>query len=76
MSQYFIVRKSLLFLAHYLVPICTPHKILFRCLNQYEGDGRACSTYGGGERCRQGFGVKYEEKDHLEELSVKWVIYV
>ena len=33
---------------------CT-HQI-FRCSNREELDGRACSTYGGEERCIHGFG--------------------
>ena len=33
--------------------------------------GGACGTYGGNERCIQGFGGRnLKERDHLEDLSV------
>jgi hypothetical protein len=35
------------------------------------GMARACSTYGGQERCIQGFGgAKLKEGDHLEDPGV------
>ena len=36
--------------------ICTPHQILFRWSIKENEMGGACGTYGGQERCVQGFG--------------------
>jgi len=39
--------------------ICTPHQILFGCdLIENNEMGRACSMYGGKEKCIQGFDRK------------------
>jgi len=36
--------------------LCTDHQILFGWSNQEQWDARTCGTYGGEERCIEGFG--------------------
>jgi hypothetical protein len=63
--------------------ICTPHQYCWGEQIEKNDMGGACSTYGGEERCTQGFffggGRNLRERDHLEDpvldgrMVLRWI---